>query len=455
MNKARTPAIMIALLSSSPALAQACPPGSMFTTEFVTTGGTEDASYVFPDRSVTVADINNDGFPDLMGRLDTTVITTNEGRFAVLLGNGDGSFTEMPRLESAGHPVDFDGDGTLDIVGPGPGTHSDPWHFYKGNGDGTFQSPVDLPISNTGLQEAGTIARVLDFDGDGNLDLIEVYSSGASRLVIHWGDANGTSFSTHTDLTIPERPGQIVLADLDGDDRPEIIANSELAGGKAVIVWGGFTRTPTLEYAGLAKRIAVGDFDGDGLLDIARTGETLNGASDYTEISYNQGGRVFTPVHYSDQHFWYFFDAADFDQDGDADLAAANLAGQQHDVEIGRGRSNRQLSVGPSYTVGPSADECIAADVNADGMPDLIYTVRWGTPTSLDYAISVALNQCTPPAPCPADLAPPAGVLDLDDITAFIGAFISSDPIADLETDGVFDLADITVFVMSFNTGCP
>jgi hypothetical protein len=56
---------------------------------------------------------------------------------------------------------------------------------------------------------------------------------------------------------------------------------------------------------------------------------------------------------------------------------------------------------------------------------------------------------------CSADLAPPVGLLDLADITAFVGGFAASEPIADLaEPFGLFDLADITAFVAAFLAGC-
>jgi hypothetical protein len=59
-------------------------------------------------------------------------------------------------------------------------------------------------------------------------------------------------------------------------------------------------------------------------------------------------------------------------------------------------------------------------------------------------------------ADCPADIAPPSGVLDLSDINAFTAAFIASDPIADLAAPlGVFDLGDVNAFVASFVAGCP
>jgi hypothetical protein len=55
-----------------------------------------------------------------------------------------------------------------------------------------------------------------------------------------------------------------------------------------------------------------------------------------------------------------------------------------------------------------------------------------------------------------ADLAEPFGVLDLGDISVFVGGFTSGDPVADLAAPfGVFDLADISAFVGGFTAGCP
>lgn len=58
--------------------------------------------------------------------------------------------------------------------------------------------------------------------------------------------------------------------------------------------------------------------------------------------------------------------------------------------------------------------------------------------------------------PCPADLAPPTGVLDLADINAFVAGFTANDAISDLaEPFGVWDLSDINAFVAAFSAGCP
>ena len=57
--------------------------------------------------------------------------------------------------------------------------------------------------------------------------------------------------------------------------------------------------------------------------------------------------------------------------------------------------------------------------------------------------------------PCPADLAPPEGVLDLNDINAFVDGFIAQTADGDLDGNGVWDLADVNIFVTSFTGGCP
>lgn len=56
---------------------------------------------------------------------------------------------------------------------------------------------------------------------------------------------------------------------------------------------------------------------------------------------------------------------------------------------------------------------------------------------------------------CPADLTGD-GVLDLTDISAFVSAFVSQSPPADLaEPFGIYDLDDVSAFVASFTSGCP
>ncbi len=57
---------------------------------------------------------------------------------------------------------------------------------------------------------------------------------------------------------------------------------------------------------------------------------------------------------------------------------------------------------------------------------------------------------------CPADLAPPFGVLDFSDVVAFLSAFAAMDPAADLAAPfGTFDFSDVVAFLGAFGAGCP
>ncbi|USN99778.1 MAG: hypothetical protein H6810_03720 [Phycisphaeraceae bacterium] len=61
---------------------------------------------------------------------------------------------------------------------------------------------------------------------------------------------------------------------------------------------------------------------------------------------------------------------------------------------------------------------------------------------------------CTPGAPCPCDMNGD-GILDLTDVTAFIGCFTGGLPCGDLNGDGILDLSDISAFISCFLGGCP
>ncbi|MEM7754660.1 MAG: FG-GAP repeat protein [Planctomycetota bacterium] len=76
-----------------------------------------------------------------------------------------------------------------------------------------------------------------------------------------------------------------------------------------------------------------------------------------------------------------------------------------------------------------------------------------GSSSGAAYLVEAGL----PPASCnPADLAPPFGITDLDDVDAFINAFVASEPLADLVPPfGIVDLQDVDAFITAFLAGCP
>lgn len=72
---------------------------------------------------------------------------------------------------------------------------------------------------------------------------------------------------------------------------------------------------------------------------------------------------------------------------------------------------------------------------------------------SVDEAVAWVEDNLVAPA-CPCDLDG-SGVLNLDDLDAFVAAFLAGDPAADLDGSGAINLDDLDAFVSCFVAGCP
>ncbi len=202
------------------------------------TGNFKELPAAFTERlpapanpKIQIADLNGDGFPDvvMMDVLPRTI--------AILINDGTGHFhsTQVIQRGKFSRPGsiaigDFDKDGKPDLIidylilpNDNPPVRED-LELWKQDNSGQFTLSSVIAAD---LRDRLTLATA-DVDGDGNLDII---SGSASGTVVYFGNGKGGTLRT---VTLPAAIGSPLLADLDGDGRPEIV----IAGRQTVFVIG-------------------------------------------------------------------------------------------------------------------------------------------------------------------------------------------------------------------------
>jgi hypothetical protein len=270
------------------------------------------------------ADFNGDGIPDLV---------ILGGAISVLLGNGDGTFTAAPYpssdLPGAIAVGDFNGDGIPDLA-VAPVLDEGNSEVLLGTGDGTFTNGNGSFGIGNGTSTSNSIA-VADFNGDGNLDLVETCASvddqPCNLLLIQFGNGDGTFMHSSGIPGIPldfSGSQSVAVGDFNGDGKPDLAVTNSGANGVNVFLnrEGGLSAVSAIPATGNSPTsIVAADVNGDGKLDLA----VANSGSNYVTILLRNGDGTFTAAASPAADTGSTSVAsADFNGDGKEDLVAAN-----------------------------------------------------------------------------------------------------------------------------------
>ncbi len=324
--------------------------------------------------SMTAADLDGDGKPDLAVAVpyDTVDVLSNQGggALAAAVAHYASTVPQVPMVPVDLTPeaitaADFDGDGRPDLAVIE--YDSQEVGILHNQGDGTFVVAAQIPLPNSLMDIAAA-----DVDGDGSPDLLVALlgngtlSAGGVAVLLNHGDG---TFAPPVYVPAGPHPSAFVVADLNGDGKPDIAVLEQSANLLTVILNKGdgtFSSAFEIQTGSMPLAITSADFNHDGLGDLAIT------VGPFVNVLLNQGGGSFGPV------ISYATDpamsgaasiaAADFDGDGWADLAVGNVGGT---LAILRNQHDGTFAV--SYAAGSAAMRALAVDLNGDGAPDLVF----------------------------------------------------------------------------------
>ena len=376
-------------------------------------GGVQGGIYGEPYYGLKVADVNEDGKPDLVG-LESGRMYPEPLNLVVLLNQGSYVFSGpvfSPVMDGSNQNPNFVGDwamgdfrttGRPDFVAVGSpySSGSSFIAFAKNNGDGTFTPlPLATPSGAQGLIGIG------DFNDDGKLDLVVVgvtsSSSGANyTLSVFLGNGDGT-FRPGYSATASSgglSPYKVWIGDFNGDGKPDVLVEMQTNGYGAANVYeflgnGDGTFAPGKIVLQNFGPMNVADLNHDGIGDVV---EMLGANSSFTQpvpvqyaVYLGQHDGSFLLQNTYDLNagtlaIEYPYDPGvmlgDFNGDGNIDIGAFQAVGGTSVLQILAGNGDGTFT--PTYSIFKFNQFVVpqyAVDLNGDGKADLLELDGYGS----------------------------------------------------------------------------
>jgi hypothetical protein len=286
---------------------------------------------------ILAADFNRDGVLDLAGIGMSAGSRRPAAR--IFLGRGDGSFLAAREVGEAGFVAvgDFNSDGIPDLVLMTPEISS--VTVLLGNGDGTFRPTTQL--ASSGVQPV-----VADFNRDGNADIAFADYDGVVSVALGKGDGtfrDRVRSSVDRDIVRSGFANSLVVLDFNGDALPDLATTSGILLGRG----DGTFQAPIAYASADADHVpcATADFNGDHNSDLVLCAFHANPGGNDVRILLGTSYIVLQPA-LREIVGWQPFGgvAADFDDDGQPDVAVLNGYSRTASVLLNKSATEASLS---------------------------------------------------------------------------------------------------------------
>ncbi len=361
--------------------------GAALVAALVASAGAASTNFVEPASSpeqvgagpqgVVVADLDGDGDRDL------ATANGSNSSVTVLRNNGNANFAPFASSpESVGSfptaitAADIDGDADQDLLVADQ--LDDTVSVLRNNGNANFTQPATSP-EPAGETPAEVAAADLDDDGDTDLavaNAIESTDTDNVTILLNRGTGNFVPASTSPE-DAGNKPVAIAAADLDGDGDPDLATADQQSNTVTVLRNNGSANfneaSGSPEFAGsFPQDIVAARLDADASIDLAAVNQ--GSSSENVTILRNTGNANFSQPATSPEPVGgrpLSLTAADFDLDGDQDLATSNDLDATATILRNRGALDFIEPASSPEAVGPNPREIVSGDLDGDADPDL------------------------------------------------------------------------------------
>jgi hypothetical protein len=264
--------------------------------------------------------------------------------------------------------TDLDGDGIRDlVVVSGEGSVS----MTRGDGHGGWGLGGSI---GTGQNGTSSLAAA-DLDGDDRPDLV-LGNAASQSLSVALNDGLGF-FGWPTQIPVPGSPHDVVAGDVDGNGTTDVAYTASIGDTLTLLLGdghGGLGAPLSYPAGQAAAHPRLVNLNGDDRLDVVVT----NAPADTVSVLFGQEGDALlsAPTAFGVGDGPWDVTVLDVNGDDHPDLASANQNGHDVSVLVGDGAGGFGLS--DTEPLGDQPDQLVVADFDGDGFDDLAFAVgQW------------------------------------------------------------------------------